>query len=442
MGNLPHANESEKNVLGSAMQDEKACNILLQSVTKPMFLKSKNKTIFRAIQSLYAGDKPVDQLTVINYLKENNQIEKAGGAYYITGLVDFVPSAASIKYHIKILKKKYQARKLIIELRNRAEQLINGENPVEVSSSLSNFIMELEDDTNSVPYHTYSEAVDEAVEHINRIYDNEDTTGIRTGYNDFDKLTGGYQAGLHIIAARPSMGKTAWSVCQMQNMAENNYKIGSITLETSKKWFVLRQLANSAKINSQKYNNGNITKQEFNRLMQKAQEVKDKYKIFIDDSFKGNSNIIAAKIKTMKKVKDIDICFIDYLQLMAGDKRSQNRNLEVGGITRKLAKLSKQLDIPVVLLCQLSRAAEGKMPNLAHLRDSGEIEQNADSVTFIYRPEQAGKVMVDGEDFTGKAKIRVAKWRNGKTGDFVLAWIPEYTRFENYADEYMEEPQF
>jgi|SRR6056297_392361 len=431
---LPHSEESEKSILGSMLKSTNAVTDVLQKVERNMFFSTKNRRIFRAIQTIYAEDVPIDQLSLINFLKDKDILDSVGGAYYITGLVDFSVSDANIKYHINTLKRKFIAREMITSLQDRLKDLRNNDDPMSIAGKISNDIMQIQDTNRHKPYHNFKDSVNSATEHIQKLYDNETLPGIETGYIDFDALTGGYQPGLHIIAARPSMGKTAWAVNQSHNMAKKGHSIGYISLETEKEWIAMRKLSRSTKVNSQKFNTSNLSEEEFIKLMQTADNFKDKFNIYIDDSFDSKIEKITAKIRAMKKLEKIEIAFVDYLQLIQGNNR-QNRNLEVGDITRKLAKTSKQIKIPVVLLSQLSRSAEGKMPKLSHLRDSGEIEQDADSVTFIYRPEQNDRYIFNDEDTKNKAWIKIAKWRNGKTGNFKLRWLPEYTSFENYIND-------
>jgi replicative DNA helicase len=433
MSQMPSAPESEKNILGSALQSEKALNKLLQKIAGKHFNYSKNRVIFNAIKNIYADNRQVDQLTLIQYLRDNNLVTKAGGTNYATSLVDYAPSPVLIDDHIKVVKEKYMAGEMI-KMNNKIQsELRNGADPKEEANKLSTFLMNIEHiDDDSKPFYSYNEAMQDAIEHTERLYNEEDTMGIKTGYVDFDNMTGGYQTGLHLIGARPSMGKTSWALNQTLHMAKNDYKIGVISLETEKGWLALRHLSGEAGINSHKFNVGGFNQSEFTRLIKKADEMGGKYQIWIDDSFDGKCDTVIAKLRAMKKIKDIDIAFVDYLQLM-DKKGSQNRNLEIGNISREIKRLTKPLGIPIIAIVQLNRLAEGKMPCKSHLRDSGELEQNADTITFLWRPEEDDMSLYDGEPTDNIAWVKVAKWRNGRKGIFRLTWRPEYTRFENFS---------
>lgn len=436
----PHSDEAEVSVLGGLMLDNTSFDNIIAILNHNDFYKDAHQIIFKAIQEIAERRVPIDQVTVIEQLKQSKKIETVGGAYYVTGLVEATPSAANIEHYAKIVRDSSIRRQLIIfnsEIMNSAYE--SSENTEELLDRVQNKIISISYNKIQGHFNKIDNYVRQASEHICDLYDKGKIPGISTGLIDIDKITGGLQRGLqYILAGRPSQGKSALAMTIADNIATyEKLPVGIISLEMSGKALVLRLIAKKARINHAIFNRGKFEEGTFHLLMSYIQPISE-LPIYIDDSTDYRINDIIAKTRLLKKKEDIQLLIVDHLQLTGNeDNRFRgNKNLEIGEITKQLRNEAKNLNISTLVLSQLSRLAEHKRPTLAHLRDSGEIEQNADVVMFIWRPETAG-INNDKEGNSNKniANIYIDKHRDGATGEFKLTFNPEQVAFYNYSDE-------
>ncbi len=434
----PQAVDLEEAVLGAIMLEKDALTAVIDILQPEVFYKEAHKTIYSAIFALFGRSEPVDILTVTNELKSRGELELVGGPYYITQLTNRIASAANVEYHARIISQKFIQRELIrisseiikdayedttdvFDLLDKAEQSLFA---VSESNLRRNY-----DDMQSL--------VKDAISEIEAARDQDShLRGIPSGFADLDRLTNGWQkSDLVILAARPGMGKTAFVLSMARNGAVDFGKAVAIfSLEMSSVQLVTRLISSETQLPADKLKKGNLESYEWEQLHAKINTLTDA-KLFIDDTPALSVFELRAKCRRLKAQHDIDMVVIDYLQLMSGGTDNKgNREQEISQISRSLKALAKELDIPVIALSQLSRAVEtrggSKKPLLSDLRESGAIEQDADMVIFIYRPEYY-KIDVDeeGNSTAGIAEICVAKHRNGALKDVPLRFIDQYARF-------------
>ncbi len=433
---LPHSEEAEKSVLGSIMLDSDAINKVLPHIDHVSFLPGKHRLIFRAAEDLNRKAEPIDQVTIIDQLKCNKSLEQAGGAYYITGLVETTPSSANVEYYAKMVQEASIRRKLIVNFNNFQNDAYLPETDIwELMGRAQKDIFELYQNKVGGGFVRIGSQLDDFIKKTSQLYDSGKRPGLETGFYEWDDYLGGLEPGLtHYLAARPSMGKTALALAIADNVASAGHKVGIILLESICNRMIRRLIVRRSKINSSIFNTGRITETEFKKIVSTATTIRD-LPIFIDDSSEADINGIIAKCRMLIQRENVELMIFDHLQL-THDKtlKKENRNREIGEISRYLHSFAKEVHIPILVLSQLSRASEGRMPTLSDLRDSGELEQNADTVTFIFRPEQAGiGITKSGEKTEGIAEILVAKQRDGRTGKFKLLFLKESAAFENMA---------
>jgi len=429
----PHNEEAEQSILGSMMLDREALSIGLSLLSPDSFYRPSNEKIFSAIKGAHEDGNPVDQISVVNELKKAGDLEMAGGAYYITELTEGIPSTANAGYYAKEVADKATLRTVISDLSKIVGVAYDGtQDPARILSKMNDASAKLLSDK-SGGYVKLSESSFEALDVVSDRYNRPDAfTGIPTGIIEQDRLIGGLKGGdLIILAARPSMGKTAYALQLVRNVAHDDVPVGVLSLEMTRKQLYLRQLFSEASVDSSLLNSGRMSEEEFKRLLKKS-EVLNKLPLYIDDGGDAMASQLKAKAEHFIASKKIKLLIIDYLQLMDESSGDSNRNLELAKITKMFKQLAKKLDIPVIILSQLTKEADGKRPTLKNLRDSGAIEQDADIVIFIWRPEQNNiDIMPDGSNSEGVALIDFAKNRNGQTGEFKLRWIGKHTRFES-----------
>lgn len=440
----PQAVDLEEAVLGAMMLEKDAVSAVIDILSPAVFYKDSHKKIMGAIASLFAKSEPVDILTVTNELKSNGELEMVGGPYYITMLTSRIASTANVEYHARIILQKHIQRELIrissviirdafedttdvFDLLDRAEQNL-------FSVSESNLRRSFEDMPSLVKQAiTDIENAKNADEHMR---------GVPSGYVDIDRITSGWQkSDLIILAARPSMGKTAFALNMARNIAvEFNKPIAFFSLEMSSVQLVTRLISSESELKSDKLKRGDLQSYEWQQLTDKVANLVEA-KMFIDDTPALSIFELRAKCRRLKQQHDIQMIFIDYLQLMSGGSDSKgNREQEISQISRSLKALAKELNVPVLALSQLSRAVEtrpgqAKRPILSDLRESGAIEQDADLVLFIYRAEYYKiDTFEDGSPTQGVSEIIIAKHRNGAVGDVKLRFIADFARFEDYSD--------
>jgi replicative DNA helicase len=443
MGKMPpQAVDLEEAVLGALMLEKEAITTVIDILKKENFYRDQHKHIYEAIIDLFNASEPVDLLTVTNQLRKNGTLEKAGGAFYITNLTSRVNSAANIEYHARIVAEMAIKRKLIT---------IAGEIQREAYEDTAD-VFDLLDKTESALFEVSEANIrknyadmksimrDALIELEARRNHTDGLTGVPSGFSALDRVTSGWQpSDLIIIAARPAMGKTAFVVSALRNAAVDfNKPVAIFSLEMSAVQLVNRMISAEAELESEKIKKGNLADYEWEQLVHKTTRL-NKAPIFIDDTPALSVLELRAKCRRLKAQHDIQMIIIDYLQLMSGDSSKGgggkgNREQEIASISRALKQLAKELNCPVIALSQLSRAVEtrggDKRPQLSDLRESGSIEQDADMVMFLYRPEYYGILQGEnGEPLQGVGEVIIAKHRNGSLDTVQLKFIGKYTRF-------------
>lgn len=441
----PQAVDIEKMVLGALMVDKDAFSVVSEILHPETFYEPRSQKIYKAIQTLSLNEDPVDIMTVVEELKREGTLDDIGGAGYILELSERVASSAHIEYHAKILEQKYLARQLIsfasvIETKAFDETVDVDELMQEAEGSL----FELSQKNMRQDYTQIDPVVKQAVEILQKAAANKGgLTGIPTGYAKLDDYTSGWQrSDLVIIAGRPAMGKTSFALSLAKNIAvDYDTPIAFFSLEMNNVQLVNRLISNVCEIEGKKILNGQLDDEEWKRLDKNVRKLQAA-PIYIDDTPGMSIFELRTKARRLVREKGVQVIMIDYLQLMnANGARFGSRQEEVSTISRSLKGLAKELDIPVLALSQLNRTVEGregidgKRPQLSDLRESGAIEQDADMVLFVHRPEYY-RIFTDekGNDLHGKAQIIIAKHRKGGTGDVLLNFRGEFTRFENPTD--------
>ncbi|MCF8232624.1 MAG: replicative DNA helicase [Bacteroidales bacterium] len=437
----PQALDIEKAVLGALMLDRNALTSVIDILQPEVFYKDAHQKIFEAIQSLFAKSEPIDILTVTNELKSNGNLDIIGGPYYITQLTQGVASAANIEYHARILLQKFIQRELI---------RISGEvirDAYEDTTDVFNLMDKAEQELFNVSENNFRRShanmqslVKEAISEIEKAKESDShIRGVPSGFNNLDQLTSGWQkADLVVLAARPGMGKTAFVLSMARNTAVDFQRpLAIFSLEMSAVQLVTRLISSEAQISGDRLRQGNLQDYEWDQLHTKIEGLLDA-PIFIDDTPALSVFELRAKCRRLKEQKDIQMIIIDYIQLMSTgvENKNGNREQEISTISRSLKSLAKELNVPVIVLSQLNRSVETrggtKRPQLSDLRESGAIEQDADMVLFIYRPEYYGMDEDEnGYPTKGWAQLLVAKHRNGALRDINLRFLADYARFES-----------
>lgn len=437
----PQAIEVEQAVLGSMLIDKEAVPKALEVLDQDSFYRDAHAKIFQAMASLFDKSEPIDVTTVSEELRRRVQLEAVGGAYYLTDLTMKVTSAANVERHAYIVLEKAILRRLIEASSEIAKRSYNpAEDPLELLDEAEQSIFRIAERRLKKSSLSLSKAVAETFEMLERIHGQRGgVIGVPSGFTYLDNLTGGFQqSDLIIIAGRPSQGKTALVLSVARNAAiDHGIPVGIFSLEMASQQLVLRLLAAEARVDAHKLRTGRLSDEEWPKLSTKAHRLAEA-KIFIDDTPALGILELRAKARRLKAEHNIGLVIVDYLQLMQGPRDAENREKEISMISRSLKALAKELAIPVIALSQLSRAVEarsGRRPVLSDLRESGAIEQDADVVVFVHRPEIYGeRFFDDGQTPSeGLAEIIVGKQRNGPTGQLKLSFIKEYARFENLA---------
>lgn len=438
----PQALDLEKLVLGALMIDQDAFSMISETIRPETFYEPRHQKVYNAIQTLNIDEKPVDIATVVEELKREGTLEEVGGAPYITELSAHVASSAHIVYHAQILSQKYMARQLISFAGNVESKAFDETVDVnELMQETEGRLFELSQRNMKKDYVQVAPVVKKALEILKKASaDSSGITGVATGYTDLDAKTSGWQkSDLVIIAGRPAMGKTSFALSLAKNIAvDNGVPIAFFSLEMNNVQLVNRLISNVCEVKGEKMLNGQLTPDEWDRLDKNLRALQDA-PLYIDDTAGLSIFELRTKARRLVREKNVQVIMIDYLQLMnANGMKFGNRQEEVSKISQSLKGLAKELDIPVLALSQLSRnvtnreGIEGKRPQLSDLRESGAIEQDADMVLFVHRPEYY-RIFQDekGNDLHGKAQIIIAKHRKGATGDVLMEFRGEYTRFED-----------
>ncbi|MCK8826862.1 replicative DNA helicase [Natroniella acetigena] len=431
----PNSLEAEKSTLGSMLLDRDAIAKVIEILQAEDFYRQSHAIIFNVINDLFDKGEPVDLVTMSEQLRERGKLEEVGGASYITSVVNSVPTASNVEHYAKIVEEKSILRRLI-KTSNRIAQLgYQGEQEIDfVLDEAEQLVFNLSQRRNTQSFSVIKDILMDTFDNLEQLYKHKgDVTGVPTGFRDLDKMTSGFQkADLVIIAARPSMGKTALALNIAQYTAvEEDTPVAIFSLEMSKAQLVQRMLCSEAQVDSHRLRTGYLNETDWQRISQAAGRLGEA-KIFIDDTPGITVMEMRAKARRIQAEHGLELILIDYLQLMRGRKNSESRQQEVSEISRSLKGLARELDVPVVSLSQLSRAVEqrnDKRPQLSDLRSSGSIEQDADIVAFIYRDDYYNP---DSEK-AGITEIIIGKQRNGPVGTVELAFQKEYTKFVDLA---------
>jgi replicative DNA helicase len=439
----PQAIEAERAVLGGVLLEPEAATRAIEVVLPEAFYVPSHARIYRAMVALFARHEPIDVMTLSEELRKSGDLDSAGGMSYLTELADSVPSAANIEHYAKIVLDKYILRQLISASSNIARECYRGE--TDASSILDEAeqkIFRVSESRVSPGFAHIKDILKERFEEIQRIHETrESVTGLPTGFIDLDKYTAGFHPGdMVIIAGRPSMGKTSFALNIAQHVGlDEKRPVAIFSLEMSKELLVQRLLCSEAQVDAQKVRKGFTSAKDIERLTSAAGLLSEA-PVFIDDTPAITTLDIRARARRLKAERDISMIVVDYLQLARTSERTENRQQEISSISRAMKALAKELSVPVVALSQLSRAVEArggdKRPMLSDLRESGAIEQDADLVLFLYRPEFYDK---DNPDLEGKAELIIGKQRNGPTGTVDLMFEKQYTRFRSLDSAHIPE---
>jgi replicative DNA helicase len=430
---LPHNTDAERTVLGAVLVDNAAFNSAAEILTREDFHREAHRRIFEAMAELTERSQAIDLVTLKDELTRTSSLEAVGGASYLAGLVDGIPRIPNVEQWSRIIKEKAVLRKLI----HAGNRIVQSAYEAEDEAALildraEKSIFDIAEHRIRQGFVSIREIVKESFRTIDQLSQSKDlVTGLATGFVDLDERTSGLQRGdLIIVAARPAMGKTSFCLNIAQNASlRSGETVGLFSLEMAKEQLVLRMLCADARVDAHRLRTGKLQEKDWARLA-KAYADLSASRVFIDDSATLTPLEMRAKARRLKAEHGLGLIIVDYLQLVSGAGRVENRQQEIASISRSLKGLAKELNVPVIALSQLSRAPEArteKRPQLSDLRESGAIEQDADIVMFIYREEEYKAT----DENRGIAEIIIGKQRNGPTGTLKLAFIKEFTRFEN-----------
>lgn len=436
----PFAPAAEASVLGGMLIDATAAPRALEALDASMFFREAHRRLFRAMTRLFERGGVLDVITVSEELKTQGDLENAGGLEYLASLLDAVPTAANIEYHARIVREKALLRRLL-EAANQIVQDVHdpGEATAkEVLDQAEHRIFAVSQSRDQTGFVWIKEILWPMFERIEKLQEAGGVSGLPTGFADVDRMTTGLQPGdLVVVAGRPSMGKTSWALNVSHRVALNQgVPVAIFSLEMAKEQLVQRFLCSEGSVDAQKLRRGSLSPEDHRRLAMAAGRL-NTAPIWIDDSAASNVLEMKAKARRLKSESELGLVVVDYMQLMSASAtgRSDGRVQEISEISRGLKGLAREIEVPVVALSQLSRAPEQRVnrrPQLSDLRDSGSIEQDADLVLFLYRPEYyEGPEDKDGNSLEGKAELIVSKQRNGPTGTIDLFFHKEYTRFDS-----------
>ncbi len=443
----PQAIELEQAILGALMIDNESLSDAIDSLREEYFYKSEHQKIFRAIINLFNHTQPVDILTVSEELKRMGEIESVGGLAYISELTNNIASSSNTEFHARIIAEKFIKRSLISISNNIIGDAFNDSVDIfDLLNTAEEKLFTVTEGTLRKSYDKMSTLIKGALENIETLRNKEDgLSGVPSGFSYLDRITSGFQkSDLIICAARPGMGKTAFALTMTRNIAiDHNAAIGFFSLEMSAEQLVNRLIASEAELAAGKLRRGDLANHEMIQLHEKIKHLSDA-PIYIDDTPALTIFELRAKARRLVKNHSVEIIIIDYLQLMSAGGNSGNREQEISTISRSLKGIAKELKIPVIALSQVNRGVESrtgigsKRPVLSDLRESGAIEQDADIVTFIYRPEYYKIYEWDnGDDSRGQGEIIIAKHRNGSLANVRLKFTAEFAKFSelDYFDD-------
>ena len=431
----PHSDDAEVAVLGSMLASKEAVSKTIQWLSPEHFYKNGNGRIFSTMLNLFEKGDPIDTVSVIDVLKKNKELETVGGTYYITGLVESVPTAAHAERYAKIVLEKALLRRLISLSHEIAKEAYDDSQDIgDILDTVEQSIFRITQNRLKGGFKHIDPILVEAFEKLEKISSKKGAViGVPSGLLDLDDITSGFQDGdLIIVAGRPGMGKTALALSVLRNAAlEGGVGVGMFSLEMANHQLAMRLLCAEARVDSHFVRTGNLPKTHWKNLSIAVGSLAEA-PIYLDDTPALTVLELRAKARRLKAEHNIGMIVVDYLQLMTGPKGVESRQQEISVISRSLKALAKELNIPVVALSQLSRAVEqraDKQPQLSDLRESGAIEQDADVVIFLYRQW----LYTQEDEDEGKAKIIIAKQRNGPTGIVEATFISKYARYENVS---------
>ncbi|MCB0393134.1 MAG: replicative DNA helicase [Bdellovibrionales bacterium] len=440
----PNNIEAEQSVIGGLMLDPASMDDVQGLVAAEDFYKPAHSKIFNAIEELYKSDRPFDLVTITNYLTDRGEFETIGGAQVLHDIFENTITSANIKHHAEIVRDKSKLRQIITKCNKLLEEAYE---PKE--GTVDDFINHVESEVysiaesrNSLGLHSASEIMKSTMERIHELYQKKaEITGVPTGFNDLDKMTAGLQPGdLVIVAARPAMGKTAFSLNLATNAAlRAKRRVAYFSLEMSKESLMMRILASEARIDMSQLKIGKVSDSAWSDLISTASRLTEA-PLYIDDTSSISPFEILAKCRRLKKQHGLDLIVVDYLQLMELKQKVESRERAVSEISKTLKRIAKELGVAVIALAQLNRGVESRTdrrPMVSDLRESGSIEQDADIIMMIYREDYYEK---ENPDIKGIAEIIVGKHRNGPTGTVKLAWLAQHGQFANLAPMGLEPP--
>ena len=431
----PQALEAEQAVLGSMLTSKEAVSKAMQWVSAGQFYKDAHVRIFSCMVNLFEKGEPIDAISVVDRLKKKKDLESVGGAYYITGLAESVPTTANVEYYAKIVLEKHTLRRLIQVSHEVSKEAFEDVQDVDdILDSAESAIFNISEKRLRGGFEHIDPILQNTFEELDKIATNPGiVTGVPSGLMDLDAITSGFHSGeLIIVAGRPGMGKTALALTMGRNTAVmDKTGVGIFSLEMANHQLAMRLLCAEGRVDSHLVRTGKLPKSQWKNLSIAVGQLAEA-PIYLDDTAAMSVLEVRAKARRLKAEHDVGLLIVDYIQLMTGPKGAESRQQEISQISRSLKALAKEIEVPVIGLSQLSRAVESRSdrrPQLSDLRESGAIEQDADVVIFLYRPW----VYSQEEDDRGKATIIVAKQRNGPTGTIEATFIDRFARFENIA---------
>ncbi len=431
----PHSLDAEMAALGSMLMDEEALPVGLELLEPRSFYRDAHRKIFQAMAQLFQRQKPVDLVTVTEELKASGQLEEVGGAHYVSSLTAVVPTAANVQHYAKLVREKAMLRNLIAAATQVVGDCYEDQDNVEaLLDRAEQALFEISHHSLGGQAVLLKEMLGHSIETIERLYQRKElVTGVPTGLHDLDVKTAGLQAAdLIIVAGRPSMGKSALATCIAEHVGVvERLPVAIFSLEMSKEQLVHRMLCAHARVNVHSARTGFLSQADWPRLTNAAGKLAEA-PILIDDTPGISALELRAKARRLKSQHRVGLIIVDYLQMMRGSFRAENRQQEVSEISRSLKALAKEVNVPVIAVSQLSRGPEqreDRRPQLSDLRESGSIEQDADVVMLLFREE----LYHPTDENRGRAELIVAKQRNGPVGSIPMAFLAEFTRFENLS---------
>lgn len=434
----PHNMEAEQAILGGVLINNEAMNQIMDILSPSCFYREAHMHLFQGMVDLYNNNEPIDLITLSHRLSENNLQEKAGGADYLTSLVDAVSTSAGIVFHAEIVRDLYVRRKLLSQCSTISESCLQSwQGTDELLDLAEQSIFDIAEEKIGEGFYSMDIVIKESFKKLESVAEHDGfITGVPTDFTDFDRLTAGLQpSDLIIVAGRPSMGKTALALNIGYNAAKKTRKgVAVFSLEMSKMQLGLRLLGFKARINATKLRTGTLRDTDWTNLTHAAGQLAE-LPIYIDDTSGLSVLEMKARCRRLLKKGELSLVIIDYLQLVQGRRSAESRQIEISEISRSFKALAKDLNVPVIAISQLNRKVEdrpNKKPQLADLRESGAIEQDADVIAFIYRDEMYNPTTDENRNV---AEIILAKQRNGPTGYFKLRFDKEITRFQDLIEE-------